>query len=121
MRNIQQQQAKCMEAARDTDLVCTTSTHHAVASHCRTVLCTGGMTHFLQVNDTLATCGWHASHCVSIVHGDDLVMISTANEGALCNECLAQVTFATVRETRGVSLPTAVVIQCASVEVVYDV
>lgn len=45
----------------------------------------------LQVHDTLATCGWHASHCVSIVHGDEPVAISTANEEALCNECLAQV------------------------------
>lgn len=45
----------------------------------------------IQVHDTLATCGWHASHCVSIVHGDDPIVISTANEGALCNECLAQV------------------------------
>lgn len=44
-----------------------------------------------QIHDTLATCGWHATHCVSNTHGDDPVVISTANEGALCNECLVQV------------------------------
>lgn len=44
-----------------------------------------------QIHDTLATCGWHASRCVSGVHGDHPVLVSTVNEGALCNECLAQV------------------------------
>lgn len=44
-----------------------------------------------QIHDTLATCGWHATRCVSKTHGDDPVVISTANEGALCNECLVQV------------------------------
>ncbi|CAM9975248.1 unnamed protein product, partial [Choristocarpus tenellus] len=42
----------------------------------------------VMVNDTLTTCGWHAKSCVASLHGDAVVPITTANEGALCNECL---------------------------------
>lgn len=46
---------------------------------------------FEQIHDTLATCGWHATRCVSDAHGDHPAVVSTANEGALCNGCLVQV------------------------------
>lgn len=44
-----------------------------------------------QVPEALATCAWHATHCVSDVHGDEHVAISSVSEAALCNECLVQV------------------------------
>eukprot|EP00903_Cladosiphon_okamuranus_P016056 g14823.t1 len=57
------------------------------------------------IHDTLATCGWHATHCVSNTHGDDPVVISTANEGALCNECLVQLTKGPIRNTTAFEAP----------------
>ncbi|CAN0573757.1 unnamed protein product, partial [Ectocarpus sp. 12 AP-2014] len=57
------------------------------------------------IHDTLATCGWHATRCVSNAHGDDPVVISTANEGALCNECLVQRTKGPVRNTTAFGAP----------------
>ncbi|CBJ33282.1 C2H2 zinc finger protein [Ectocarpus siliculosus] len=57
------------------------------------------------IHDTLATCGWHATRCVSNSHGDDPVVISTANEGALCNECLVQLTKGPIRNTTAFGAP----------------
>eukprot|EP00752_Nemacystus_decipiens_P013794 g12246.t1 len=57
------------------------------------------------VHDTLATCGWHATRCVSNTHGDDPAVISTANEGALCNECLVQLTKGPIRNTTAFGAP----------------
>ncbi|CAM9950179.1 unnamed protein product [Scytosiphon promiscuus] len=55
------------------------------------------------IHDTLATCGWHATRCVSNAHGEDPAVISTANEGALCNECL--VTKGPIRNTTAFGAP----------------
>ncbi|CAM9159035.1 unnamed protein product [Discosporangium mesarthrocarpum] len=52
-----------------------------------------------MVSDSLTTCGWHARFCVAKCHGDTAVAITTANEGALCNECLAQTTNGPVKIT----------------------
>ncbi|CAM9504447.1 unnamed protein product, partial [Ectocarpus fasciculatus] len=57
------------------------------------------------IHDTLATCGWHATRCVSNAHGDDPVVITTANEGALCNECLVQLTKGPIRNTTAFGAP----------------